>query len=228
MLGLALLVLSLPGFLGAASALPAGPALNSIRAGRAVAEDELARAVAALQQSLRWGGTSAATLSDLALLELVQLQAGEIIGDEEVQRLVRSLTAQEAGLARAPAHSNGWARLTYARYALAGLDEASRDALEMSLLTGRRERAPMAFRLQLILQEWEALDAEMRVAGRAEIRQLARYGRAGLDALVDAYRSSGGSEIIHEVLAEAPEDLVRFERRLKREWGTTGRRPGPG
>ena len=214
---MAVLFLSLPRFLGAATALPAGPALNTIRKGGSLADEPLDRAVAALEQSLRWQATPA-SLSDLAVLKLVRLRAGEPIGAEQHRQLAESRAAQEASLAGSPASSNGWARLSYARYALSGLDEVSRGALEMSFLTGRLEYAPMRFRLQLILREWQALDPEMRAAGRAEVRRLARYGQRGLDALVDVYLASegAGSEIIGEVLAGAPQDRVRFERRLER------------
>jgi hypothetical protein len=217
--GVVLLLLGLLGFLGSALALPAGPALNAIGEGRAVADNQVARAVAALERSLRWGVTPAASLSDLALLKLVQIRPGDALAPEGVQLLMESLAVQEASLARAPANTDGWARLAYARYRLSGLDEASRDALAMSILTGRLERAPMVFRVQLILREWEALDPEMQALGSVQIRQLCRYGRHALDALVEVYLASGqaGREVLLGVLAGSPEDHARFERRLRRK-----------
>ena len=146
--GGALLVLGLSGLLGAVLALPAGPALIAIREGRPPTADPLARAVASAERSQRWG-ENAASLSDLALLKLIQAEAGDIPEPERLQRLQESQTAQEASLARAPASTDGWARLTFARYALSGLDEASRDALAMSFRTGRLERAPMVFRVHV-------------------------------------------------------------------------------
>ena len=214
----ALLLLALTRFLGAVSALPAGHALIAIREGRPVADDEVARAVAALEQSLRWGGTHAKSLSDLALLKLMQID-GDVIGPGESRLLTESLAAQRASLALAPANADGWARLTYAHYALSGLDRASLDALEMSFRSGRLERAPMVFRLQLILREWDALDPEMRALGRVQIRQLARHDPRALDALTDVYLVSSGTsrEIIRAALASSPEERVRFERRLRRK-----------
>ena len=218
-IGGALFCLGLTGFLVAVLALPAGPALNAIREGRSPADDQIGRAMAATERSLRWGAASAVSLSDLALLKLMQVRLGDATGPEGFQLIRESLTSQEASLARAPSNSDGWARLTYARYALSGLDEASRDALAMSFLTGRLERSPMAFRLQLILREWEAVDPELRALGIEQIRQLARYGSRALDALVDIYLASGqaGRDVITEILARSPENRIRFERRLRQK-----------
>ena len=213
----ALLLLAMTRFLGAVSALPAGHALLAIREGRPVADDEIARAVAAMEQSLRWGGTRAEPLSDLALLKLMQID-GDVIGPGESSRLLtESIAAQKASLALAPANADGWARLTYAHYALSGLDRASLGALAMSFRSGRLERAPMVFRLQLILREWDALDPEMRALGRVQIRQLASHDQRALDALTDVYRVSSGTgrEIIRATLASSPEERARFERRLR-------------
>ena len=232
--GGALLVLGLLGLLGAALALPAGPALIAIREGRPPAADRLARAVASAERLQRWGG-SAASLSDLALLKLIQAEAGDIPGPERLQRLQESQTIQAASLARAPASTDGWARLTFARYALSGLDDASRDALAMSFRTGRLERAPMVFRVQLLLREWEALDPALRALGSAQIRQLTRYHARDLDALIDVYRASdrAGQEVIRASLSDSSEkdswkedsseedpseDRARFERRLRRRF----------
>lgn len=212
----ALLFLGLPRFLGAVLVLPAGHALIAIRESRPAAEDEVARAVSAMEQSMRWGGTHAESLSDLALLKLIQIDR-DVIEPGESRLLTESLAAQRASLALAPANADGWARLTYALYALSGLDRASLDALEMSFRSGRLERAPMGFRLQLILREWDAVDPEMRALGRMQIRQLARYDRRALDTLTDAYLASSraGREIIRATLDSSPQDRVRFERRLR-------------
>ncbi len=203
----ALFLLALTRLLGAVSALPAGHALIAIREGRPVADDEIARAVAAMEQSLRWGGTRAESLSDLALLKLLQID-GDVIGPGESRLLTESLAAQRASLALAPANADGWARLTYAHYALSGLDRTSLGALEMSFRSGPLERAPMVFRLQLILREWDALDPEMRALGRVQIRQLASHDPRALDALTDVYRASSGAEqeIICATLAASPEE----------------------
>ena len=217
LVGLALLLAGLLGFLTSALALPAAPVLNAVREGREVADDRLARAAAALERSVRWGGNPAASLSQLALLKLVRSRSQGASASEELRLLTEALADQEASLGRAPANTDGWARLAYARYTLSGLDRASRDALAMSFLTGRLERAPMVFRLQLILREWEALGSEMHALGRLQIRRLSGDDQRAVDALVDVYLASdrAGREVIRAVLERFSEGHARFERRVR-------------
>jgi len=247
LVGAALLLLGLSGLLGATLDLPAVPALIAIRESRPVTAEGLARAVASAERSQRWGG-NAASLSDLSLLKLMQAESSDTLEPERLRLLQESRTIQEASLARAPASTDGWARLTYARYSLGvleegrvlqeelgeGLDPASREALEMSFRTGRLERAPMLFRVQVLLREWEALDPELRALANAQIRQLTRYGQRDLDALIDVYRASdrAGKEVISAALSgssaarsdlsegnsSGEEDRARFERRLRRRF----------
>ena len=215
-IGLALIWLSLPRFLGAASARPAHKVLWALRQGRALPVADLARGEAALERSTRWRGTPAHALSDLALLKLLQLQQGGGSGAEAQQRLTESLEAQAASLSQAPAGSNGWARLSYARYLRSGLTEASRDALELSFLSGGLDLPLLSFRLQLILREWDALGPEFHEAARGEILQLARHGPPGYDALVDIYLATPQAQIIDVVIAESPPLQAQFARRLER------------
>ena len=239
LVGGALLLLGLPGLLGATLDLPAAPALLAIRESRPVAAEDLARAVASAERSQRWGG-NAVSLSDLSLLKLMQAESSDTLEPERLRLLQESRTIQEASLARAPASTDGWARLTFARYSLSvlekervlqeelgeGLDPASRAALEMSFRTGRLERAPMLFRIQILLREWETLDPELRALGNAQIRQLSRYNQRDLDALIDVYQASdrAGREIIWAALSDlsergspGEEDRARFERRLRQK-----------
>jgi hypothetical protein len=163
LLAVSLLALAVPRLLRAGAALPAGPSLHRARGGMLLESEALAGAITTLEGSLRWGA-SPVLLSDLALLKLLRAPAGDGHAD-----LMEAMEAQEASLSRAPASSDGWARLSYARYALAGLNDATRDALELSFLTGRLERAPMVFRLQLVLKEWDAVGPERRFASSLAI-----------------------------------------------------------
>ncbi len=215
-LGFVLVWLSVPRFLGALDALPARSVLWEIRKDRPVTREQLEGAAAVLENSRRRSGTPAHVLSDLALLELLQFELAEDELAPDAQRLLtESLEALEAGLAKAPAGSNGWARLAYARYMRSGLTEGARDALEMSLLTGGIDLSLLSFRLHLILSEWDALGPEFQHAARGEILALTRHGRRGYDALVEIYLSSGRGEVIDTVLAEAPTQQARFTRRLE-------------
>ncbi len=227
LLGLALLALSLPRLAREVAALPAGPAVYAARGGREPGDERVARATRALEHSLRWS-TSPALLSKLALLKLVALRSGKRRAPE---RLLDAMGTQERSLALAPASSDGWARLAYSRYALAGMVAATRAALELSFKTGRLERAPMAFRLQLLLSTWSGVEERLREAGLLQVRELARHP-ASVPLLVEVYRSAapGAREIILSALADWPAVRFRLQRGARgarpTELTAGGRRPG--
>lgn len=177
---------------------------------------ELDRAILALERAQGQRGMPAYRFSDLALLYQLRFSAGSASEAAAQELLSASVAAQEAGLAQAPADNAGWARLAYARYQRAGFDAATRDALEMSLLTRGLGLSLLSFRLQLILREWELAGPELQAAAQAEILQFLRHGGHGYEALVDAYLVSPRSEIIDAVLAESPAQQAEFARRLER------------
>jgi len=219
-LGLALVWLSAPRFLGALDALPARNVLWEIRKERPVSAELIARGATALERSRRWSGTPAHLLSDLALLKLLQSQLAVDVPTVDAERLLaESVEAQQASLAKAPAGSNGWARLAYARYELAGLTPGARDALEMSLLTGGIDLPLLSFRLYLMLREWDTLESPFEDAAHREIIGLTRHGRPGYEALVDIYLSSGHGEVIDAVLTETPRKHAQFTRQLQARLG---------
>lgn len=211
--GLLLLGLGLPRLLGATARQPARSVLWALRDGKPLTDADLARGEAALERSRRWSGTPPHALSDLALLKLLRRERAEAPG---APLLVEAIEAQEAGLARAPAGGNSWARLAYARYQRAGLTEATREALELSLLSGGLDLPLLAFRLELILQEWDALGPAFHEAARGQIQEMTRHGRPGYDALVDIYRVSPRAAVIDGALADSPAQQAQFARRLAR------------
>ncbi len=225
-LGLALIAFSVPRFLGALEAREARSVLISVRMNRYQPDSELARAIGALEASTRWSGTPAYTYSDLATLKLLRLRTGAYKDLSREELLAQIIEDQEAALALAPAGHNGWARLAAARYELSGMSPAVEKALEMSFLTGGVDFTLVLFRLEFVLRQWDALGEDLREAGRGEILQLARHGRApwdrrssrtrGYDALVDLYLRSERGEIIRETLATDAKKLAVFERLLAR------------
>jgi hypothetical protein len=217
--GLALVWLGLPRLLGATARQPARAVLWALRDGKPLTDADLARGEAALERSRRWSGTPAYALSDLALLKLLRLEQGEEDG-RAARYLAGALEAQEAGLAQAPAGGNGWARLAYARYRRSGLSEATRDALELSLLSGGLDLTLLSFRLELILHEWDALGPEFHEAARGEIHQMTRHGRPGYDALVEIYLASPRAGVIDAALADSPAQQAQFSRRLEHRIGS--------
>ena len=216
--GLLLLGLGVPRFLGAATALPARPALWEIREGRSASAQQQGRAVTALEQSSRWSGTPAFAHSELALLKLLQFESIEDKKGEEAQALLLDAqAAQAAGLAKAPASATGWARLAHARYLKGGVSDGAPEALSMSLLSGNAGLPLHRFRLSLILLEWDALGPAFHEAARGEIWQLTRHHRPGYEALADLYLASPRGDLIDTVLADSPPKKAQFDRWLNRK-----------
>jgi hypothetical protein len=214
-LGLLLLALGIPRLLRTAAVLSAGPVLDAVREHRAIPAGQRTRDIEALDTVRRWSA-SASLLSELALLELLEARHAQTIGRDSFSHLVSALEAQRASLARAPASSDDWARLAFVRYALSGMSDATRRALELSFATGPREPGARIFRLQLVLREWERLGPELREPARVQARELARHLRS-IGALIEVYRAATPEQqaVILSALDPAPADRALLERRLR-------------
>ncbi len=96
---------------------------------------------------------------------------------------------------------------------------AALEALEMAFLTRDLSFSLVRFRLGAALARWSELPPWMQRAARAEILQLTRYGRRGMEALVDFYLAPPGPqavELIERELADDPKREAFFIKRLNR------------
>jgi hypothetical protein len=96
---------------------------------------------------------------------------------------------------------------------------AALEALEMAFLTRDLSFSLVRFRLGAALARWSELPPWMQRAARAEILQLTRYGRRGMEALVDFYLAPPGPqavELIERELAADPKREAFFIKRLNR------------
>jgi hypothetical protein len=215
LLGLLLLALGIPRLVRTGVVLWADPGLDAALERRASPAERRARAIEALR-AVRHRSPSASLLSELALLELLEARQAEMIGRDGLSHLVSALEAQQDSLASAPASSDGWARLAFLRYALSGMNDATRQALELSFATGPREPGSRTFRLQLALREWEHLGTDLQELARLQARELARHLRS-IGALIEVYRGATREQrtIILSALDRAPADRALLERRLR-------------
>jgi len=220
LVGLGLFALTVPRLLGAVTALPAGSILREIRNDQTVSEERLELAARALEESRQWSGTPAYTLSDLALLDLLLLQSVETSGIQTHPLLEDALEAQETGIAKAPVGASSWARLADARYLREGLTPATRDALELSLLSREIDLPLLRFRLHLLLFDWPAPEPAFAEAVREQIHALTRYGKRGYEILVDLSLIAPRGDVIQGVLADTPRKQAVFAYRLARRLGT--------
>jgi len=219
LVGLGLFALTLPRLMGAVSALPARSILLEIRNDQTVSSERLERAATALQGSRQWSGTPAYALSDLALLDLLRVQSSAPSESGTHALLPGIVEVQEMGVAKAPASGNSWARLADARYLRDGLTPATRNALEMSLLSGGIDLPLLRFRLHLLLFDWESPAPGFVPAVRDQVHKLTRYGKTGYDELVELSLITPRGELIPAALAETPDKHAYFAHRVKRRLG---------
>ncbi len=89
----------------------------------------------------------------------------------------------------------------------------------MAFLTRDLSFSLVRFRLGAALARWSELPPWMQRAARAEILQLTRYGRRGMEALVDFYLAPPGPqavELIERELAADPKRGAFVIKRLNR------------
>ena len=224
--------------MSALAARAAHPVVHALGLGQAPDDASLARGVAALERSAEWRGTPARRYGDLALLQFELARREQANPEQFVPRINAGVAAQRAALALAPADGSGWARLVYAQKLRAqklrtqklrtrqrgdpaagratSNDAGSLGALEMAFLTRDLSFSLVRFRLAAALDQWAMLRPWLRTAARAEVLELTRYGRRGMDALVDLYLASPPPAVIDEELAAAPQQQAYFEQRLAR------------
>ncbi len=219
LVGLGLFALTLPRLLGAVSALPARSVLSEIRNDQPVSGERIEIAAAALQHSRRWSGTPATALSDLALLDLLRVHSSQNSELRAHPLLPGIIEVQEMAVAKAPASGNGWARLADARYLQEGLGPSTRDALEMSLVSGGIDLPLLRFRLHLLLLDWTLPAATFAPAVREQVQKFTRYGKAGYDELVELSMVTPRGNLIPAVLADNPDSHAYFIRRVERRMG---------
>jgi len=123
------------------------------------------------------------------------------------------------GLAKGPASGNSWARLADARYLREGLTPATRDALEMSLLSGGIDLPLLRFRLHLLLFDWDFPTPGFVQAVGDQVHKLTRYGKTGYDELVELSLITPRGGLIPAVLADTPDKHAYFAHRVERRLG---------
>jgi len=111
-LGICLCLTALPRLWAAAYRLPANGVLGHLSYGDAVSDARLARAERALESSLAVREQSK-TLNDLARINLQQALQGDLGSSQAAVWLASSTDRQRRALARSPANSFGWLRLSY-------------------------------------------------------------------------------------------------------------------
>jgi hypothetical protein len=206
--GLLTIVLAIPRFVAAVSAIPGDAVRFELSAQNSVGDASLELLIDNRRLALQWVedpsylrdiGTAATLLS-------FRLQAAD---PSRNARLEESEEALLDGLRLAPVDPYSWTRLAYVRLQRGTDAKAVIVALRMSLLTGRYDPELTKFRLSLALPLWSLLAAEDRRVFMAQLRILWRDAPpdvAQLAADPPAYA------IVIQALSAVPSAIDRLQR----------------
>ncbi len=137
-LGLSLCLTALPRFLAAAHRLPANGVLDRLANGDPVSNSRLVRAERALGNSLAVHRQSQ-THNDLARINLQQALQGDLASAQAAVWLAASAEQQRRALAKSPANSYGWLRLSHLALLQGGVHEAQKSGAVAAFLQSRAQ-----------------------------------------------------------------------------------------
>jgi hypothetical protein len=162
-MGAALLAMAVPRTLAAWYNAQAEPALHKLQTQGEASPQDLARGLAALQQSLYWN-SSARRLGDLSLLELAQ--AISLPPEDPLRRSLLALSHRHLveSLVANPADGFGWLRLAMERELLGAPGRAIAAALAKSLDVAPNVRPLWLPRATMFLAYWLELSSDELLA----------------------------------------------------------------
>lgn len=188
-----------------AAAVLAQPAHATISA------DELKSAIMYIDEADRWWAEPANSFDSGVLVMRLAAPTGSRAGyDHEL--LKEAERRFERSLAEAPANAAAWAALADARRLESGVTAAAAAALKTSIALARYEPSLLAWRSEMGLALYSALDNDGKAALADQIRLL---GRRSVDDLVRVARASGKIGLVITALTSDTETLGRFEQKLR-------------
>ena len=185
-LGICLCLTALPRFWAAAYRLPANGVLGQLSNGDAVSDARLARAERALERSLAVREQSK-TLNDLARINLQQALQGDLGSAPATAWLASSAERQRRALARSPANSFGWLRLSHLALLRDSVRGAQKSGAVAALLHSRAQspffEALLWRQLDFALLLWPVLEPQQRLLLQPQIVAAARRSTWRLEKL---------------------------------------------
>ena len=210
LLGGTSLYLSAPIFVGDLLLVPGNVTLRNIQERKPVTPKGIEGLIASRRDALEWWN-SERVWTDLGLAHLV---SSAWVDKAHAQgELLSARDALHRGLTRAPASPYAWTRLAYVHYLLGGISEEMMRALRMAMITGPHERFISYVRFELGLLAWNKLRHSDRILVE---RQAARVWAFNRGRALEIVRARGKIGLLRRALANSPEQLRAFERRLKK------------
>jgi hypothetical protein len=209
LLGVLLLVLSVPRIIAEILMLPGNRVLAMMHDANRPSDKELALFIASRQRSLPWSG-SARLRTDLGSAHLLQLRNIAGGGPRYQEEMAEGRDMLREGLARAPGNPYAWTKLAYASV----LDQAPPSRvvplLEMAIRTAPFE-LPLTFaRTLLCFVEWDYFPASTRPILNEQLRLA--WGQSA-DEIIRLARATGRIDALREALPE--QERATLDQRLK-------------
>lgn len=219
-LAAALVALGVPRTLAAFGARPGNSILWHVQLGSSVRSEAIRELADSRKAALDWSDRGR-YWSELALAQL--LLAGLNSGDEAAKAGLLNLAAAslEKGLARTPVDPHAWTRLAYARSLLDASPGDIVAPLMMSIDVGPHEPKLVFIRLRLSLGVWEHLSEPERDMVYRQIRYAWKRSRRRLLELAE---ETMNFREIRVALLQDPDELLRFERGLRKRREQRARR----
>jgi len=209
LLGVLLLVLSVPRIIAEVLMLPGNRVLPMMGDAKRSSAKELTIFIASRQRSLPWSG-SARLRTDLGSAQLLQLRDVAGGGPRYQEEMAESLKMLREGLARAPGNPYAWTKLAYASLVDQTPPRRVVPLLEMAIRTAPVE-LPLTFaRLQLCLIEWDYFPASSRPLLN---KQLRLAWRQSADEITWLARATHRIDALREALPE--QERATLDQRLK-------------
>ena len=168
MLGLMVVLISLPGVVSSVTLTAGNAYLKDIGFGRGIDDQGLAAIVSSREKALTWS-SQPKTSSDLALAKIIQ---GERLGPGAAREthLKEAAALLENSLTQNPVNPYVWLRLGYVRMLLEGPGPGVAEAIRVSFLTGPHELRILHMRLRIALASLEHFKPEDSMLIEHQIR----------------------------------------------------------
>ncbi len=207
-----LLALGVPLAGEAITKISANPVLKRLQKHKSVPREQLEDLIRSREDALYWR-ESAGTWSELGLAQLLLASQAETDNQKKRDLKIASISSLKKSLARAPADAFVWTRLAYAQFLLSGPSPEVATTLRMALQSAPYEPRLFAVRLEIAFLCWPYLGPDDRDLVWQQVRWAWRY-RPG--KLVRLARSLDRIDVVRAALSQAPEELLRFEKLLKK------------
>ena len=207
-----LLALGVPFAGEAITKISANPIVKRIQNHEPVSRKQLEDLIRSREDALYWR-ESAATWSELGLAQLLLTLEAEFDDRKKRDLIIASISSLKKSLARAPADAFVWTRLAYAQLLLSGPSPEVATTLRMALQTAPYEPQLFLIRLELAFLGWPYLGPDDRDLVWQQVRWAWRHQPGKLVRLA---RSLDRIDVVRAALSQAPEDLLRFEKLLKK------------